>query len=202
MLDLAAEGFDQGGRQEGGPVLAALAVADDDVHLVEIDILDPQPEALHQPEAGPVQQAGGEPGGAVELGQDGAGLLAAEDGRQPLGGLGPHGLALDPCQRLSQDDLVEEEQGAEGLVLGGGGQVLLDRQMGQEGDDFGLGHLEGMPLAMEQDESLRPVDVGVLGADAVMQSPGGLADLVQQLGHVGHRLPEIPSHSGGPLKKA
>ena len=80
--------------------------------LIEVDILDPQPEALHQPEARSVHQAGGEPGGAVELGQDSAGLDAAEDGRQTLGGPGPHDLVIEPVQRPSEDDLVEEEQGA------------------------------------------------------------------------------------------
>ena len=103
----------------------------------------------------PVQQAGGQPGGAVELGQHGAGLLAAEDGRQPLGRLGPHGLVIDPGQRPSQDDLVEEQQGAEGLVLGRGGHVPLHRQVRQERDDFRLAHLQRMPLAVEEDESLR-----------------------------------------------
>ncbi len=52
---------------------------------LEVDVLDPQPQALHQPEAGAVEQAGGQPGGFVELGQDGAGFVAAEDGRQPFG---------------------------------------------------------------------------------------------------------------------
>jgi hypothetical protein len=42
-LDLAAEGFDQEARQAGGPVLAALAVADDDGHLVEVNLRDPRP---------------------------------------------------------------------------------------------------------------------------------------------------------------
>jgi hypothetical protein len=118
------------------------------------------------------------------------------------GGLGPDGVALDPGQRVSQADLVEEVPCAKSRVLGGGGHVLLDRQREPEGDDFGFGHLEGMPLAREPDKSLRPVDGGVLGADAVMRSPGDLADLVQQLGPVGNRLPEIPSKPGDLLQKS
>jgi hypothetical protein len=141
VLDLAAEGLDRGGRQEGGAVLLSLAVADDDPDLVEVDVLDPQPEAFHQPEAGPVEQAGGQPGGAVELGQDGAGFLAAEDGRQPLGRPGSHDRVIDPVQGPSQDDLVEEEQGAEGLILGRGGHVPLGERPGLLKDEtaYGIG---------------------------------------------------------------
>ena len=41
--------------------------------------------------------------------------------------------------------------------------------MSEEGFDFTLAHLQRMPLAMEDDESLDPLDIGILGADAVMQ---------------------------------
>ena len=35
---------------------------------------------------------------------------------------------------------------------------------------------------MEHDESFDPLDIGILGADAVMQSPNRSADAIEQLG--------------------
>lgn len=43
-------------RQHCGPVLRAFAVANDDLRVVEVDILDPQAKGLHQPKAASVQQ--------------------------------------------------------------------------------------------------------------------------------------------------
>ena len=202
VVNLAAERLDQRGREDGRPVPLPLAVADDDARLVEVDILDPQPEALHQPQARAVEQAGGQPGGAVELGQYGSRLLAAEDGRQPLGGPGSHDLMVQPVQRTAEDDLVEEEQRAERLILGGSRHVAMDRQVRQERDHLRLAHLQGMPLVVEQDEILRPLHVGILGADAVMQSPGRVTDLIEQPGHVRVCPWGIPSISARVVARA
>lgn len=124
VLNLSAERVEQGGRQERGPVFPPLAVPDDDVTLVEVDIPDPEPEVFHEPESGPGLQAGGEPGTALKLSEDGTGLLATENGRQPLGHPGPHDVVVKPGQGPLLDDLVEEEQSAEGLILRRGGNRL------------------------------------------------------------------------------
>lgn len=44
---------------------------------------------------------------------------------------------------------------------------------------------------MEEDEPLRPDDMGILGPEAVLQPPGRLADLVQEPGHVRNPLAKI-----------
>ena len=71
----------------------------------------------------------------------------------------------------------------------------MDRQVRQERDHLRLAHLQRMPLVVEQDEPLRPLHIGILRTDAVMQSPGGLTDLVEQPGHVRVRPRVIPSIS-------
>ncbi len=138
--DLILQGFRQRPWQEGHAVLLPLAVADDEVVLAEIDVLDPEAEAFHQPQTGAVEQAGHEEFLAVELGQDGADLGAREDDGQPSGPLRPAGVDAT-FQRPLEDDLIEEEQRAHRLVLGRCGDVLVDRQMGEEGFDFALAHL-------------------------------------------------------------
>ncbi len=51
-------------------------------------------------------------------------------------------------QGLAEDDLVEKEKGGQGLILAGGGDILLDHQVGQELFDFGAVHLLRMVFVM------------------------------------------------------
>ncbi|MGH8594903.1 MAG: hypothetical protein ACREV3_13965 [Gammaproteobacteria bacterium] len=44
-----------------------------------------------------------------------------------------------------------------------------------------------MPLPVEQDEPPDPIDIGVLGSDAVVQPPDDVADLVEQPGLAARR---------------
>jgi hypothetical protein len=48
-LDLPLQGFLQRARQQGDAILMPLAVADDEMPLAEVDILDPEAEAFQQP---------------------------------------------------------------------------------------------------------------------------------------------------------
>jgi hypothetical protein len=41
--------------------------------------------------------------------------------------------------------------------------LLLDREMSQKGIDLRFGHLGGVAHVVEEDESLHPVPIGLLG---------------------------------------
>ena len=71
-------------------------------------------------------------------------------------------------KRLPQDVPVEEEEGAQCLVLGRGRHVLADREVREKGVDLGLAHFVRMPLAVEQDEALHPGHVSLLCSEAVV----------------------------------
>jgi len=58
--------------------------------------------------------------------------------------------------------------------------MALDGQRGQEPRHLGPTHLERVTLAMEEDESADPRDVGLLGAAAVVPGAGSLADSVEE----------------------
>jgi hypothetical protein len=75
---------------------------------------------------------------------------------------------------------VQEQEGAEGLVLGRGGHVLIDSQMGQKSLDLGSAHVGGMALVMEQDIACDPADVGLLRTDRVVLEADRITDLVEQ----------------------
>lgn len=79
-----------------------------------------------------------------------------------------------------EDVAVEEEEGGEGLVLGGGGDILFDSEMGDEGLNFGDAHVFGVAFAVVEDVAFDPVFVGLFGAVGVVFGAYGIGDLVEE----------------------
>lgn len=110
---------DEAVGQDGGAVVVALAAADDDLAVVKIQVFNAQTQALAEADAGTIEDAGHEARGAAHLVDDLEGFGVAEDGGQAFGAdrVGEVGREGD----LDLEDLaVEEEDGAECLVGGGG----------------------------------------------------------------------------------
>lgn len=112
------------GRQHGGAIVVPLAVADGELVRRDIDVLRAQATALEQPQSGAVPQDRHEPRHSVEALEDGADLLARQEDGQMQGPLGPDDR-VEPGQVDAEHLTVEKEQGAQGLVLGGGGDLPL-----------------------------------------------------------------------------
>ena len=121
----------QAGWQHGDPVFLPLAVADDDLIAVEVEVLDSQSQAFQQPHACPVEQPGNEPVSAVEPGQQAADFVAGENGGEALWPLGASKLA-DGAEVLVEDLMIEEDEGIEGLVLGTGRDAAPHGKVFQE----------------------------------------------------------------------
>jgi hypothetical protein len=137
--------------------------------VFKIHILDAQADALHQAQAGAVEKLRHEFVDAVQVVQEAADLVPGEDGGEALG---PFGRGEEDGVNLFVEDFaVEEKNGAEGLVLGGGGDVPFHGQVGQEGLDFGGAHLGGVAFVVEEDEAAHPVHVGLFGAVGIMLEP-------------------------------
>jgi hypothetical protein len=79
-----------------------------------------------------------------------------------------------------QDVAVEEEDGAEGLILGGGGDVLFDGKVGDECLDLGGAQVFGVAFAVEEDVAFDPVFVGLFGAEGVVFGADGVGDLIHE----------------------
>ncbi len=76
---------------------------------------------------------------------------------------------------------VKENYGIEGLTLGGGGDLLLNRQMGQEAFNLLLTHIPGMGLAsMVPDIAHDPVAIGLFGAIGIVMIPQDLSNLIHE----------------------
>ena len=80
---------------------------------------------------------------------------------------------------------VEEKQSSEGLVLGAGGDVTVDGQMGEESFDLGGAHVDGVAEAfrslVEADVLLNPAEVALFGAEGEAANAEGLTDLFEEL---------------------
>jgi hypothetical protein len=74
--------------------------------------------------------------------------------------------------------LVEEEDGAEGLVLGGGGDVAFDGKVTEKGFDLGNAHVLGMTLVVKQNVTPNPLNVGFFCTIRVVFEPNSVSDLL------------------------
>src|SRR5262245_12559375 len=94
-------------------------------------------------------------------------LAPREDNRQVRRAPCAHDV-LDPWQILLQDLAVEEQNGAQRLVLGRSRYLPLNGEVGQKPLYLDGAHVTRMALAVEQNESTYPADISVLCAIAVM----------------------------------
>ena len=183
--------------QHHRPVLAALAVAHDEGAAAELDVLDPQLQALGDAQAGAVEQRGEQPVLArFDGGQDAADLVDAQHHRQAARLTRPADL-LHPRQVLAQHLVVEEQQGRQRLAVRGRGHLALGGQPTEKGLDLGPGHVGRVPQLVEADEGPHPVHIGILGARAVVQVADAFTELIQHLGRLQGRQGLAAAFHGG-----
>jgi hypothetical protein len=85
-------------------------------------------------------------------------------------------------QRMVEDALVKEDQGIHRLVLGGGSDVCVYGEVGQERFDLGFAGEEVItrPHATETNKPHDPVHVGTLGMNGVVVQTEYLSDLIEE----------------------
>ncbi len=177
-LDLTTQVGDDSFGERDNAILFPFAIAHGDGLVFEINVLDTQTDAFHQAQARAIEQLCHEFVGAVELGDDAQDLVTGEDGREAFGAFGAG--EEDGLDVLVQDVAVEEEDGAESLILGGSGDASFLGEVGKESLDFWCAHFAGVTFVMEEDEAFDPVDVGFFGAIGIVFEAQGFADLVKQ----------------------
>jgi len=92
-----------------------------------------------------------------------------------------HGQAAGGLQLNSEDLAIEEEEGAERLILRGSRDVFFHCQVSEEGPDFGSAHVPGVTFAVEENEAPDPIHVGLLGAERGVFATDGVTNLVKEL---------------------
>jgi hypothetical protein len=170
------------GRNGGEPVLVALARTDGQWLDLNIDVLDPGPDGFHDAQAAPVEQFGHQLGGAIHQREDGGDFFAGHDHRDVDVLVGTHGIDA-ALYGVVEDSLVEEHYGIHRLVLSGGDDMSMYRQVGQEWLDFGFGGEEVLarPHAVETDEPDDPLRIGALGVNGVVVQTEHLSHFIEEL---------------------
>jgi hypothetical protein len=166
-------------RKHGDAVLEALAVSDEDLTEVEIEILDAQTEDFHEPEPAAVEQLGHPevlPGEMREQGED---LLLGQDGWQAGGAFGAHELKRG-IQIPGEDVAEEKDQRVQRLVLGCGGDFFPDGEVGEEGRNFRLGQSLDGEGGVECQEAADPIHIRLFGADGIVTEADGGAEALDQ----------------------
>ena len=118
--------------------------------------------------------------------EDFGGLFPREDNRQAARRLRPHD-AIEPRKIDGEDLAIEEEERALGLVLRRCSHVEIDREMREKALDVAGPEFTGIATIVETDIPSNPVDVGLLGAQAVVLEADALADAHEETVAVGAR---------------
>jgi hypothetical protein len=179
-LHVFAEGGDEVLGEHGEAVLEAFAVTNDNLALAEVDVLDAQAEALHEAQPAAIEELGRELVGAGEAAHELLDLFPSEDSGEVVGPTSAQGVEGN-VDVEAENVTVEEEQGAEGLVLGWGGDFPIDGEVGEEGLDLGGTHVSGVAFVLVEDESTDPGQVRGFGAERVVFAAERLADEVEEL---------------------
>ena len=79
-----------------------------------------------------------------------------------------------------EETAIEEEDGADGLILRGGGGFSIDDEVGDELVDLGDAHFFGVAFVVEENVLADPVYVGFFGAGGVLFEADKVAVLVEQ----------------------
>lgn len=117
--------------QQGSPVLVALPAPHHHHALLQIQILDSQPQALDQTEPASIDEHGHEPMQARHSMKDLLHLRRREHQRKSTPVLRPHRIQ-NILDIFFQDMTIDEDHGIQGLVLGRGGHSSFHGQMGEE----------------------------------------------------------------------
>ena len=165
--------------EHGEAILLAFAVSNGDLVHFEINVFDPEAQALHEAQARSVQEGSHEVGGAIERTEDRADLGPGEDDGEAFGPPGG-GNAYEGRQWNAEDFAVEEQEGIAGDVLGGSGDVFFDGQVGEVVPNGIRSEGGGVPFAVEDDEAPDGGKVAVFGAEAEVLEANDGADLFQK----------------------
>ncbi len=136
-------------------------------------------EALQQSQAGAVEQARGQPVLSLQILKHPPYLILGQHRWQSLWSLRTHG-AIELTQGLIQYVLVQEYQRIECLILCAGSHVSFHSEIGEKLTDLSLSHVFWMALVVEEDKPLSSLQVGLIGADAVVADTNGIAYLFQE----------------------
>jgi len=146
-LQMIFDRGDDGFREQRDAIFGAFPIAHGQVALIKIDVFDAQAHAFRDAQPAAVEQLCHDVVSALDAGQQERDFFFGKHGRHTFGATGAHRGEREVDGEVEYL-AVEEEQGVERLVLGGGGDLLFDGQMGEEGFDLCLAHVNRVAFTM------------------------------------------------------
>jgi hypothetical protein len=153
-------------RQWDSPILVALSAANHDLATVEVDVPDSQRQAFIDAQATSVKQRGAQTRDTSEAGEHPADLRLRQHDRQPSA-IVATGDATNVGDRLSKNVPIQEEDGAERLILRRRAHSTVHRKVLEEAGYVTLTQLRRVAPVMKYDKATYPIDVRRLRALAV-----------------------------------
>jgi hypothetical protein len=95
--------------------------------------------------------------------------------------------ALDPRQVLFQYFAIQEEDGVQRLILRGCGDFAADGEVAEEGAEVIGAQLARVAFAVEEDVATDPLQIRLLGSDAVVLDPDDVAHPIEQAPVIRHK---------------
>ena len=179
LLEVLAQAIAHEIRQHHATVLLPLAATNRDLATLEIEVLHTQLQTLLQTQSGAVEQRGDKPWHTLQLPQDSPHFVGTQNDRDVYGSLRTR-RGSDDTKVLSQHLVVQEQDGAERLILCRRCDVPLHSKGRKERSYVWRAQLPRVPLAIEDDVSPDPVNVRLLGTPTVVTRTNGLANTVEQ----------------------
>ena len=73
------------------------------------------------------------------------------------------------------------------MILCGGGNIPIDREVAEEGLNFSASHLSRVSLSVEKNVPLYPGGVSLFGSDRIILEANGISNLIEELyGRIRH----------------
>src|SRR5439155_497519 len=130
----------------------------------EIDILDAEPDAFHEAQPRPIEEACHQMGCAGELGQYLRDFLPCKHDGHPS--RFPSMLDLSQLwKRLCEDMTIEEDESLQRDILGGRRHLSLHGEMCEKDADFWGPHVRRVAFLMEENKALSPLHIRLFCSD-------------------------------------
>ena len=178
--EVFAHGGDDAIGEHGDAVVSAFSIVDNDAMIFKIDIFDAQAQTFHEAQSAAVHDLYHEFVRACHVGDDCTHFFCGEYVRDTFSFFGSDEVEGGLVEFDVEGVAVEEEDGADGLVLGGGRGFPIHDEVGDELVDLWDTHFSRVSFVVKEDVFANPLDVGLFGAVRVLFEANIIPKLVEE----------------------
>ena len=158
--EMFAHGDDDTVGKHGDAVVAAFSIVDEDAVVFKVYVFDSEAQTFHEAESAAVHDLCHKFVWACHVGDDGAHFFYGEYVGDSFSFFGSDEIEGGLVEFDVEGVAVEEEYGADSLILGGGGGFTVDDEVGDELVDLSDTHFTRVAFVVKEDVCPNPLDVG------------------------------------------